>query len=246
VRAVNLVPPEHRRASTPGGRTGGAAYGVLGVLALVLIVVTTLTLTKAEVRETEHELARVRAETAAAQRAVEDLRAYTRFAQLRETRVATVNALAASRFDWASALREVARTVPAGVWLAGLRATVSPTVSVDGGTPDPLRPASNDPAIEVQGCTTGQRRVAELVAELRRIDGVQRVSLSSSEKAGNGGPASGPAQPLNPAVGGTVDPCVTPGRPRFSLTVFFRAPSAPAPTNAVGATTAVSTTTATP
>lgn len=236
MRAVNLVPAEQRRASTGAGRSGGAAWVVLGALALALILMTTVTLTRAETQERRSELAQVRAETAAAQRAVADLQAYTTFASLREKRVETVRTLATSRFDWAHALREVSRTLPERAWLTGLRATVSPNVSVEGGSPDPMRPAVSTPAIEVQGCTTDQRAVARLVADLRRIDGVQRVSLSSSEKEGSTG---APAQPLQTNEGGTIDPCATPGRPRFSLTVFFAAPAPAAP--AAPAATTIST-----
>jgi Tfp pilus assembly protein PilN len=243
VRAVNLVPPEQRRATSGAGRSGGAAYGVLGVLAVALVLVITTTLTGAAIGERRAELAQVREDTAAAQRAVEDLRAYTRFAKLRETRVSTIQTLASSRFDWAHALREVARTMPQGAWLQGMRATVAPSVTVDGGTPDPLRPAVNAPAIEVQGCTGGQRQVALLVAELRRIDGVQRVALSSSEKSDTAG--TGPAQSIDPEAGGTVDPCAVRGRPRFSLTVFFRT-AAPAPAAPAAGATTVSTAAPTP
>lgn len=238
MRAVNLVPTEHRRATSGAGRSGGAAWGVLGLLAIALVLVTTTTLTRAATNERRAELEQVRVETAAAQRAVDDLQAYTTFAGLREKRVQTVQTLASSRFDWAHALREVSRTIPENAWLAGLRASVSPAVGVEGGTPDPMRAAVDAPAIEVQGCTTDQRAVARLVADLRRIDGVQRVSLSSSEKEG-GAAAAGPAQPIDRATGGTVDPCATPGRPRFSLTVFFVAPAPAAP--AGGAATTVST-----
>ena len=55
------------------------------------------------------------------------LNAYTDFAALRVKRDETVKQIADSRFDWAHALSEVARTVPKDAWLVSLDGTVKPT-----------------------------------------------------------------------------------------------------------------------
>jgi Tfp pilus assembly protein PilN len=127
--------------------------------------------------------------------------------------VATVRDLAKSRFDWAHALDEVARTIPPRTWLTGLRATVTPTVGVPG-TSDPLRASLAVPALEIAGCTTSQSNVATTMSSLRRITGVQRVSLSSSAKAPKG---STTADTTGAGCG---------ARAQFAMTVFFEAPSA--------------------
>jgi Tfp pilus assembly protein PilN len=225
MRAVNLLPPEERRARSGAGRSGGLAYAVLGVLALAVVLLAARTITASAVQERHDELAVVQAEKAGVQSQLADLQAYTTFASLRESRLSTISSVAASRFDWAGALREVARTVPDGTWLSGLRATVNPETAVEGGATDALRAALPVPALEVKGCSTGQKAVALLVADLRRIDGVQRVSLSESVKSASGATAASAA-----GAGGTVDPCAVPGRPTFSLTVFFEAPATPTAT----------------
>jgi hypothetical protein len=70
-----------------------------------------------------------------------------------------------------------------------------------------LRASLPVPAIELLGCTTSQKAVARMMTAMRQISGVQRVSLSSSEK-GEG--ASGDAG------------CAA-GAPVFSMTVFYKA-----------------------
>jgi Tfp pilus assembly protein PilN len=229
MRAVNLIPAEDRRGAGAPGRSGGAVYGVLGALGLVVIFVAVLFALSHQVKVKEDRLASVNQQAQQAEAQAGSLQAYTQFATLRETRQQTVSSLASSRFDWAHALHELARTVPAGTSLTGLRATVSPSVSV-GGVTDPLRQSLSVPAIELNGCATSQDGVAEVLAAMRRIDGVQRVSLSSSERnsKGVGGASSGSSTP------GAGSDCRAGSfkRASFSMTVFYDAPAIPA-----GATT---------
>jgi hypothetical protein len=81
------------------------------------------------------------------------------------------------------------------------------------------------PAIEIVGCTTSQDKVANVISSLRRAKGVQRVSLSSSERLDAGVAAAG---------GGSGD-CRNGNAhfPKFSMTLFFTAPT---PTASQGTT----------
>ena len=202
MKAVNLLPADARRSSG-----GVAAYAVLGVLGLLLLLVTVATLTDRQVADQRAELERVGAEATAAEARVKALSRYTAFADLRAKRVETVTSLAKSRFNWASSLREVSRTIPAGTSLSSLRGTVAPGVAAEGSS-DPLRGSLPVPALELSGCTTSQDSVARMMTAMRQISGVQRVSLSSSEKGEGGGGAGCSA-----------------GQPVFSMTVFFEAPA---------------------
>ena len=238
MRAVNLIPTEDRRGAGAPGRSGGAVYGVLGALGLAVLFVAILFTLAHSVKQKENQLAAVNQQATEAETQAGSLQAYTQFASLRDTRQQTVASLASSRFDWAHALHELARTVPAGTSLTGLRATVSPMVSVGGNT-DPLRQSLNVPAIELAGCATSQDGVAQVLAAMRRIDGVQRVSLSSSEanaKSGDAAAAS-PSATSSDCRAGSSD------RATFSMTVFYDAPATPAgPTTAAPATAAPATT----
>jgi Tfp pilus assembly protein PilN len=230
MRAVNLIPAEQARAARRGGRSGGGAYVVLGMLAVLVALVAVWTHLGRTVQDKEAQAAAVRAAADAAEAKSGSLKAYTDFVALREKRTQTVRQLADSRFDWPHALREVARTMPTGVWLTSLRATVTPSVAVDG-TPDPLRGSLAQPAVEVAACGRSQRDSIQTVAAMRSMDGVQRVSLSSSVRAGGSG-------------GGD---CGDAGKElvSFSLTVFFMAPPAQAPAPAPSATAATASASAT-
>lgn len=224
MRAVNLIPVEERRGMGGAG-SGIGSYVVLGVLALVVAVSATVTLTNRSITDRRHELADVQARAQASADVAEALAGYTTFSSLREKRSETVRSLAGSRFDWSHALHEIARTIPSDAWLTSMRGTVSSSSTVDGGAADPLRQALPGPAIELIGCTTTQDKVATVISSLRRVDGVQRVSLSSSAK-NDGGAGSGGVAGAN---GGSSDGDCRHGSghyPQFSMTLFFQAPSA--------------------
>jgi Tfp pilus assembly protein PilN len=223
MRAVNLIPADERRGrGGSGGGSGLGSYVILGVLAIIVAASAAFTITNRTIADRQHELADVQARAQASMDAATALESYTKFSTLRQQRSETVKSLAASRFDWSHALHEIARTIPSDAWLTSMRGTVSPSSSVDGGTADPLRSALPSPAIELVGCTTTQDNVAAVISSLRRVDGVQRVSLSSSAKsdAQGGSGASSDA-------GSGGDDCRhgSSHYPQFSMTLFFEAPA---------------------
>jgi Tfp pilus assembly protein PilN len=226
------------------------SYALLGGLALLVVLVAAYALANRSVHQRQHELAAVRDQAAGTEATVQRLQAYTAFGTLSRNRVQTVTQLAQSRFDWAHALHEVARTVPSDVWLTSLRGTVSNDTPVDGsGDTASMRGQVDVPAIELVGCTTTQTRVATMISAMRRIDGVQRVSLSSSSKAESAG--GGPSADSAPAGGGggSDSDCRNGSQryPQFGLVVFFSAPPAPsisADPSATAATTPAAGTTA--
>lgn len=185
MRPINLIPPEDRRGEHAPLRTGPLAYIVLGALVLALVGVIALVLADNQVGERESEVAKLEREDAAATVKAQRLVAYTQFQQMSEQRVATVSELADSRFDWERVMRELSLILPGDVWLTGLTATASPEVSVEGGgggsAGASLRPQIPGPALELDGCATGQDAVAGFVTALKDVDGVTRVGVQSSE-----------------------------------------------------------------
>jgi Tfp pilus assembly protein PilN len=218
MRAVNLIPVGERRGVSTS--SGLASYVALGLLALVVAMSAAYTLTNRSLGDRRQQLAAVQARATAIEGQAQALGGYTNFASLRQKRSETIRSLAASRFDWSHTLHEVARTIPADAWLTSMRGTVSPNASAEGGGSDPLRTALPGPALELIGCTTSHDKVAEVISNLRRVDGVQRVSLSSSVKvaggAGAGGGAGGDCRHGSAHY------------PQFSMTLFFATPSASA------------------
>jgi Tfp pilus assembly protein PilN len=233
MNAVNLLP----RDMPGGGReaaTGTASYVVLGVLALVVAMSALYTVTTRSLGTKRAEVAAVTAQATAAEASAAKLKRYSDFSTLRKTRQENVKNLVDSRFDWATSLHEVARTLPKGAWITSLRATVSPTSSVDG-TADQLRAALPVPALELVGCAPSQATVANVVASLRRTSGAQRVTLSSSKKAATSG---------NNDNASSADGC---GRaPQFSVTVFYEAQSAAATATAAATSAAATSSAPTP
>jgi Tfp pilus assembly protein PilN len=227
MRAVNLIPADLRASRSGGGRSGIGALVVLGVLALLVAMVSVYTLAGRAVSNKQAHLTAVEQQAAAAEQRTTNLKAYIEFSTLSKQRAETVKSLAASRFDWAHAMSDVARMLPSNAWLSSMRATVTPGVNVDGAA-DPLRQALAVPAIELAGCTTSQANVARVVADLRAADGVRRVSLSSANKSDTAGATSSKA--TEAASAGTAGDCTEGNshRPKFSLTLFYDAPAAPA------------------
>lgn len=184
MRPVNLIPPEDRRGEQAPLRTGPLPYILLGALVAVLIGVTALVLVGNQISDSKAEVTKLEGEDAVAAARAQQLASYVQFRSMSEQRVATVQSLADSRFDWERVMRELALVLPGNVWLTDLTATASPAVTVDGGGGSSggiLRPQVPGPALELNGCASGQEAVAGFVAALKDIDGVTRVGVESSE-----------------------------------------------------------------
>ena len=196
MRPVNLIPPEDRRGEHAPLRTGLLPYVLLGALVALLIGVTALVLVGNQIADSKNEVAKLESEDAAEAAKAQRLASYTEFRNMSEQRVATVNSLADSRFDWERVMRELSLVLPSDVWLVGLTATASPGVSVEGGggggDTSGMRAAIPGPALELTGCARGQEAVAGFVTALEDIDAVTRVGVQSSElpeadESGGGG-----------------------------------------------------------
>ena len=251
MRAVNLLPPDLRSgpkgpapAVASGEKTSGAgAFIVLGVLAFCVLAMAAYVLAGNTVKERRAELARATAESAAVTQKAAALKPYADFESLVNARVQTVTDLANSRFDWEQVLRDMARAVPADVTVASIKGDLGGTQTSTG-----IRGAITAPAITLAGCTYSQTEVAKLMARLRTIDGVTRVSLSKSDKEATAS-AGTTADRNAPSATGY---CAKEGVPAFELVVFFEghasAATAPTPGGAAPTTTASTpaSTTATP
>ena len=191
MRPVNLIPSEERPGERRPMRGGPLAYIVVGALAAAVIGVAVLAITSNQISDSKAEIVKLEDEKAAVETRAQALDAYTQFHALREQRVATVTSLADSRFDWQRVMRELALVLPGDVWLTNLTGTASPSVSVDGSGGVALRSSIPGPALELNGCASGQDAVAGFVQALKQIDGVTRVGVQSSQLGESGGSGSG-------------------------------------------------------
>jgi Tfp pilus assembly protein PilN len=188
MRPVNLIPAEERRGEQAPLRTGALVYLVIGACVAILVGVTAMVLMSNKIADGEGEVTQLQREDAAVRVQAQRLASYTQFKILSEQRVQTVSSLADSRFDWERVMRELSLVLPSDVWLVDLTATAAPGVSVGGSSGGSsgggLRSSAPGPALELNGCATGQQSVAGFIASLKDIDGVTRVGIESSEVAG--------------------------------------------------------------
>jgi Tfp pilus assembly protein PilN len=194
MRPVNLIPTEERPGNRKPMRGGPLAYIIVGALAAAVIGVAVLAVTSNQISDSKAEIATLESEKSAVEARAQALDAYTEFHALREQRDLTVTSLADSRFDWQRVMRELAIVLPRNVWLTTLSGTASPSVSLDGGGGAALRTSAPGPALELQGCATGQTAVAGFAQTLKQIDGVTRVGVESSElgeESSSGGSSNG-------------------------------------------------------
>jgi Tfp pilus assembly protein PilN len=230
MKAINLLPPDLRgtpKGAAPKGpataeEPGGiGALVVLGALAACVVALAAYVLTTNTVKDRQAKLDAAIAEARSTTERVSQLKPYADFQALAETRIQTVKDLASSRFDWEQALRDISRAVPADVTLTELNGSVG---SAAGGGSS-VRSAIAAPAIELKGCTAGQKEVATLLARLRAVEGVTRVSLSKSLK-----PAVTPGgvAPVSAGTGATATPCTGKRPPQFELVMFFERSKVPA------------------
>ncbi len=230
MRPVNLIPKDERRGDAAPLRTGPVSYLVVGALVALLAAVCALVLTGNQISERETDLARLESEDVAAAQQAKELAPYTSFSQLSEARVATVQSLADSRFDWERVMRELSLILPGDVWLSDLGASAAAGVSSGGGggSSSGLRSAIAGPALELNGCAAGQEAVAAFVTALKDIEGVTRVGVQSSELSDEKSGAGVEADAEAGGGGAGSDDCRTRSFiAKFSIVVGFDAAPVP-------------------
>ena len=123
MRPVNLLPEsQRRRAPTTDGKS---SYVVLGVLAALVLMTGLYVVTANQVTSRSNEAALASAEADRLEAKVASLGAFGNFAQIKETRVASVRQLATQRFDWERLMLELARVLPSDGWLQSAEASAS-------------------------------------------------------------------------------------------------------------------------
>ena len=205
MRAVNLIPSDERRgAAVVVGRSQGAAYGVVGLIAGLAILALMWGVAHHQISSRRSEAASVAAQTARAQESATKLTPYTSFISLQEQRQQAVSQLVDSRFDWAHAFHELGRVLPIEASISSLEGTIgaqttgaATTSSSSSAAATPAAssvasatPPGSVPTFTLKGCATSQAAVALTLERLRLIDGVSTVSLQSSAKQTSGGSAS--------------------------------------------------------
>jgi Tfp pilus assembly protein PilN len=227
MNAVNLIPGDSRS----GGRsrsTSRQTLALLAGLAMVLIAAVLYVSAANGVTASKGELARATANAASWRTVATELAPYVTASQQRTAQLAAVRQLAAGRFRWSHLLDQIAQLMPAAAELSSLQAS-SPA---GGGA------TATQPGIQLAGCAASQSTVAQAMQQLRHIDGVSDVTLSSSSDNGTGPAATGSASSATTTSSGGG--CTYPVQFQISLTFAAASTGAATPTS-THATAATST-----
>jgi Tfp pilus assembly protein PilN len=242
MRAVNLIPAEQRGGASVGaGRSQGAAYAVLALVAGLAVMAVLYGIASHQVTSGTSEAAAITAQAEQAKSASTKLAPYASFVTAQEQRSQEVAQVVDSRFDWAHVFHEFGRVIPASVSIDSLSGQISSPTTSSGGSSSSTTsastssasssttavgatPAGSVPSFTVSGCATSQASVALLLTRLRLIDGVSEVTLGSSTKTSTSGAA---------ASGGCP-----PGGPAYTANVIFD-PIPASPASKTGSSTSV-------
>jgi Tfp pilus assembly protein PilN len=189
MRPVNLIPQDQRRRkpSEGSGKGGHAVLGILAVL-LAMAVVYVLTANSITDKESQAEQARIEADQLEAQAATKN--SFTDFAEIAQTRAASVASVASTRFDWERLMRELSRVMPEGSWLTSASASVTGDTDAASATAPaaPADPATagagaGGPSANLVGCIPKHSDVARMMVRLRQLHRVIDVELTQSSRA---------------------------------------------------------------
>jgi Tfp pilus assembly protein PilN len=186
MKAVNLIPTEQRRAQATGKRPG-SSYVLIGVLATLLIMVAGYVFTSNNVTKRQNDAAVAKADADRYEAQASQRKDFTNFAQIKQMRLASVNTIASTRFDWERLMRELSRVMPSGSWLQTTDASVTGTVAGAESTSSTSTTAAvPQPKANLVGCTPNQSDVARMMVRMRQLHRVSDVELNESAKQLNG------------------------------------------------------------
>ena len=181
MRPVNLLPDQFRPHQSGG--LAGSAYLVIGVLAVLLVMALAYVMTGNSVTDREGKAATAKAEADTLQARSKQLSPFGDFAQIKQTRIASVRQLAEGRFDWERFMREVALVLPEGSWLRSANASVTGEIDSAAPTPAAAAGATAGPKANLQGCTRKQSEVAKMMVRIGSMHRVTDVELNESKRA---------------------------------------------------------------
>jgi Tfp pilus assembly protein PilN len=172
VRAVNLIPAEERRgAGGLAGRSGGIVYVLTGGLALLVALGVVYALAVHSVAARKSQLASVTAQLAAVTAETQSLAPYVQIAAVSAEKVHEVATLAEQRFNWPTAMQQLALALPNDVSFQAL--TASAAAAPTGG------------AFTLVGCANSQGEIPAVLTDLTSVPGVTDVELSSTVENDN-------------------------------------------------------------
>ena len=248
MRAVNLIPADQRRgAGGLAGRSGGVVYVVTGGLLVVVVMGVVYASAVHSVASHESELASLTAQVQAVDAQNQALQPYVQVASVSEQKVQQVTSLAKQRFNWPTAMAQLALALPNDVAFTSFTATVGGSPTTPSAATTPTSPtAGSATGFALVGCANSQGEIPAVLTNLASVPGVTDVHLVStveqsalhyhalSTKLNGGGSsaANEPAAATCPKVTFTLD---------LSYAATYTLPNTKAPKGSTGGAQTVST-----
>lgn len=175
MRAVNLI-PEELRPRVPGDGDPRIAYGVLGGLGLLLVMVLLAISYSNKLKTIEDQTAAIKAETAQHQTVVSAAATNPDTIGTEvKNRTLLVGGLAKTRFPWGNALYDLSRAIPDDTTLNTI--TARSATGGEGGD------AASAASLSLDGCTSGWEGYSRFLTWLKQMPGVEKVESTSSSIA---------------------------------------------------------------
>jgi Tfp pilus assembly protein PilN len=240
MRPVNMLPPE-LRPRIPGEGDPRIAWGIIGALGLIFVmVVFSITLSnKAKTLNDEANAMSAEAQKRQAAAAIVPTKTDDVTDQVK-TRTLLVGGLSAVRFPWNVAMRDLSKSLPKDVTLDSIAAvSAAPIDAAQASGAPSAGGATMQPQLTLGGCASGWVGYSRLMTWLRQMPGVASVRSSSSavEETKTETASSGEEEDQSATRSENCGPAPL----RFSLVVTYRPKSAdllglPRPQVAAGAT----------
>jgi Tfp pilus assembly protein PilN len=185
MRAVNLIPADQRRgAGGLAGRSGGVVYVLTGGLLVLVGMGVVYASAVHGVATNEGKLASVTEQVAAVNAQTQALQPYVAVAALSQQKLRETAMLAAQRFNWPSAMQQLALALPADVTFTTFSATVAGASPATGAAASPVPAAAPGAGagFALSGCASTQAEMATVLTNLAAVPGVSNVRLINTVK----------------------------------------------------------------
>ncbi len=217
MRAINLLPVADR-VRGPAQVPDRASHLVLGVLGGLVVAVLAVVMTQNQITDRTREIAQAKQEQRTAEQRSASLGAFGEFAEIKETRVASVSQLAEARFDYERLMRELALVLPKDTWITTAVATSTPDpAAATGAAAATAATAPAGPSLKLGGCAETQSKVAETMVRLRNLHRAEDVTLDDSARPVESATSTSSSSTAGAATEGCGDAYA------FNVTIAFTA-----------------------
>jgi hypothetical protein len=180
MRAVNLIPSDQRRgAGGLAGRSGGVVYVLTGGLAVLVALGVVYALAVHSVAARKGELASVTRQVAVVSAEAQALQQYVTVALVSGEKVREVATLAAQRFNWPTAMQQLALALPSDVTFTSFNATGAggSAANTTAASASAAAPTGSGPSFALTGCASSQSEISSVLTNLFKVPGVSDVRL---------------------------------------------------------------------